>query len=243
MTSDKSISSRAKIDPVLVEIVRNGVIAVTEEMKTNLMRTAYNLIVYEALDFTVGLYTPEGETISIGMGLPMFIHGMAETVQAKLRKFGRDGIAPGDILVTNDGYITGSHLNHMTFTLPIFHDATLVGFACCMAHWPDIGGNLDGVTTDIYQEGLQIPILKYQRAGTVNQDVLDIILMNVRLPKRALGDLRAQITALKTRSERRFLELINRYGRDAVLSSVAAIMDESEIVARDADAFDPRWCL
>jgi N-methylhydantoinase B len=232
MTSDKTTSSVAKIDPVLVEIVRNGVIAVTEEMKTNLMRTAYNLIVYEALDFTVGLYTAEGETISIGMGLPMFIHGMAETVQAKLRKFGRDGIEPGDILVTNDGYITGSHLNHMTFTLPIFHQSTLVGFACCMAHWPDIGGNLDGVTTDIYQEGLQLPILKYQRAGTINQDVLDIILMNVRLPSRALGDLRAQITALKT-GERRFLELINRYGREAVLGSIAAIMGESEIVARE----------
>ena len=105
-----------KIDPVIVEIVRNGVIAVTEEMKTNLMRTAYNLIVYEALDFTVGLYTAEGETISIGMGLPMFIHGMAETVKAKLRKYGREGLVPGDILVTNDGYITGSHLYHMTFT-------------------------------------------------------------------------------------------------------------------------------
>ena len=141
MTSGKRPSSPAKIDPVLVEIVRNGVIAVTEEMKTNLMRTAYNLIVYEALDFTVGLYTPEGETISIGMGLPMFIHGMAETVQAKLRKFGREGMEQGDILVTNDGYITGSHLNHMTFTLPIFHEGILVGFACTVSAmpWMNIG--------------------------------------------------------------------------------------------------------
>src|SRR6516164_2505780 len=69
-----------KIDPVVTEIVRNGVIAVTEEMKTNLMRTAYNIIIYEALDFTTGLFTPRGETISIGIGLPMFIRGMAETV-------------------------------------------------------------------------------------------------------------------------------------------------------------------
>ena len=81
-------SSRRKLDPVVTEIVRNGVIAVTEEMKTNLMRTAYNMIIYEALDFTVGLFTPEGETVSIGIGLPMFIRGMAETVKAKIRHFG-----------------------------------------------------------------------------------------------------------------------------------------------------------
>src|SRR4051812_45935533 len=82
-------------DPVVTEIVRNGVIAVTEEMKTNLMRTAYNTIIYEALDFTTGLFTPEGECISIGIGLPMFIRGMAETVKAKLRHFGPRGIKPG----------------------------------------------------------------------------------------------------------------------------------------------------
>src|SRR2546428_13353705 len=87
-------------DPVVTEIVRNGVIAVTEEMKTNLMRTAYNIIIYEALDFTTGLFTPQGETISIGIGLPMFIRGMAETVKAKLRHFGARNIRPGDIYVT-----------------------------------------------------------------------------------------------------------------------------------------------
>src|SRR2546429_8060663 len=112
---------RVGADAVLTEIVRNGVIAATEEMKTNLMRTAYNMIIYEALDFTVGLYTPEGETVSIGLGLPMFIRGMAETVKAKLRHFGAKGVQPGDILVTNDAYTTGSHLNHFTFSAPIFH--------------------------------------------------------------------------------------------------------------------------
>src|SRR2546429_623092 len=160
---------RVQADAVLTEIVRNGVIAVTEEMKTNLMRTAYNMIVYEALDFTVGLYTAEGETVSIGLGLPSFIRGMAETVKAKLRHFGKDGLQPGDILVTNDAYTTGSHLYHFTFSLPIFHQEKLSGFACCMAHWTDVGGVLGGVTTDIYSEGLQIPIVKYASAGVVNQ--------------------------------------------------------------------------
>src|SRR5207244_10284032 len=92
---------RVQADAVLTEIVRNGVLAVTEEMKTNLMRTAYNMIIYEALDFTVGLFTAEGETVSIGMGLPSFIRGMANTVRAELEHFGEHGLEPGDILVTN----------------------------------------------------------------------------------------------------------------------------------------------
>src|SRR3990172_12223017 len=98
-------AAQRKIDPVITEIVRNGVIAVTEEMKTNLMRTAYNIIIYEALDFTTGLFTRDGETVSIGIGLPMFIRGMAETVKAKIRHFGLHSMRPGDIYVTNDGYI------------------------------------------------------------------------------------------------------------------------------------------
>src|SRR5213083_2988996 len=222
---------RVKADAVLTEIVRNGVIAVTEEMKTNLMRTAYNMIVYEALDFTVGLYTAEGETVSIGLGLPSFIRGMAETVKAKLVHFGKDGLEPGDILVTNDAYTTGSHLYHFTFSLPIFHQGKLSGFACCMAHWTDVGGVLGGVTTDIYSEGLQIPIVKYAKAGVVNRHLVDIIRMNVRIPERAMGDLRAQITAVKT-GERRFLELLDRYGREEVLAAIANIMDQSELAAR-----------
>src|SRR6267378_97294 len=224
-------TKRGPLDPVIAEIVRNGVMAVTEEMKTNLMRTAYNMIIYEALDFTVGLFTPDGETVSIGIGLPMFIRGMAETVKAKIRHFGSDGIKPGDIYVTNDAYLTGSHLNHVTLTLPIFHRGTLVGFSCCMAHWLDIGGSLGGMTTDIFAEGLQIPIMKYLDRGVVNQVLVDIIRQNVRLPSRAMGDLRAQVTAVKT-GERRFLELVERYGRESVLDGIAAIMDHSDKSAR-----------
>ena len=218
-------------DPVTTEIIRNGVLSVTEEMKNNLMRTAYNTIIYEALDFTVGIFTPEGETVSIGIGLPMFIRGMAETVKAKLTHFGRDGVNPGDIYVTNDAYITGSHLNHVTFSLPIFEDSELVGFSCCMAHWIDIGGTLGGMTTDIYSEGLQIPILKYQSKGIVNTDLENIIRMNVRIPSRAMGDLRAQLTAVHT-GERRYLELIRRYGKETVKDSISAIMDHAEEASR-----------
>jgi N-methylhydantoinase B len=230
-TASAKPARRQMADAVLTEIVRNGVLAVTEEMKTHLMRTAYNMIIYEALDFTVGLFTPRGETVSIGLGLPSFIRGMANTVKAMIERFGPDGIEAGDILVTNDAYTTGSHLHHFTFAVPVFHEGVLAGWTVCMAHWPDVGGQLGGVTTDIFAEGLQIPVLKYQRAGVVNQDLVDIIRMNVRLPERAMGDLRAQITAVKS-GERRYLELLDRYGRVPVLAAIERIMDQSERSAR-----------
>jgi N-methylhydantoinase B len=225
----RRISERS--DPVITEIVRNGLIAATEEMKTNLMRTAYNMIIYEALDFTVGLFDAQGNTVSIGLGLPMFIRGMSDTVKAKLDHFGVGNLDPGDILLTNDAYITGSHLNHMTFTVPVFHAGEVVAFSCCMAHWPDVGGTLDGATTDIFSEGLQMPIVKIYRKGVPSDEIISIIKTNVRLPERAMGDFRAQIAAVRT-GERRFLEMIQRYGRDGVVGGIDAIMDHSEAATR-----------
>ena len=232
VASRRGAAKSADIDPVTTEIVRNSLIAATEEMKTNLMRTAYNMIIYEALDFTVGLFDADGNTISIGLGLPMFIRGMSDTVKAKLDHFGAENIEPGDILLTNDAYITGSHLNHMTFTVPVFHAGALVGFSCCMAHWPDVGGTLEGSTTDIYSEGLQMPIVKIYRRGEPNEELISIIKMNVRLPERAMGDFRAQIAAVKT-GEKRFLEMIEKYGRDDVLGAIDLIMDQSEEITRE----------
>ena len=166
-----AVARSTRVDPVITEIVRNGLVAVTEEMKTNLMRTAYNMIIYEALDFTVGLFDAKGNTVSIGLGLPMFIRGMSDTVKAKIAHYGIENLEPGDILLTNDAYTTGSHLNHMTFTVPIFHDGDLVAFSCCMAHWPDVGGTLMEGTTDIFSEGLQMPIVKIYRKGVPNEEL------------------------------------------------------------------------
>ena len=227
------IEKRRTDDPVATEIIRNGFIAATEEMKSNLMRTAYNMIIYEALDFTVGLFDRHGNTVSIGLGLPMFIRGMSDTIKAKVRHFGIENIEPGDVLLTNDAYTTGSHLNHMTFSTPIFDGDELVGFSACMAHWQDIGGTLDGMTTDIYSEGLQMPIVKAWRRGVPNEDILSVIRMNVRLPERAMGDLKAQVAAVRT-GERRFLELVRKYGRTAVEDAIGAIFDHAEAVSRES---------
>ena len=105
-----SVNAR-KIDPVLTEIVRNGVVAITEEMKTNLMRSAYSMIIYEAQDFTVGLFDARGDTVSIGIGLSMFTRGMSDVVKAMIAHFGTEGMHSGDVLGTNDAYLTGSHLH------------------------------------------------------------------------------------------------------------------------------------
>ena len=227
-----------KIDPVLTEIVRNGVVAITEEMKTNLMRSAYSMIIYEAQDFTVGLFDARGDTVSIGIGLPMFTRGMSDVVKAMIAHFGTEGMHSGDVLGTNDAYLTGSHLNHVTLAVPIFDGRRLAGFTACMAHWQDIGGALNTVTRDIYSEGLQLPMVKVHRRGKVNQDIVDIIRMNVRLPERGIGDLKAQIAAVQT-GGRRFGELMGRYGSGKVLGAIAAIMDHSESAARRSVAAIP----
>jgi N-methylhydantoinase B len=231
MHASRKGETAAAVDPVTVELVRHGLMAAAEEMKNVLMRTAYNMIIYEALDFTVGLFDRRGDAISIGLGLPMFIRGMSDTVKAKLAHFGEAGIEEGDILVTNDAYVTGAHLNHPTFSLPIFHEGRLLAFATCMAHWVDIGGVLNGMTTDIYSEGLQIPILKYYKRGELNADLHEIIRMNVRVPDRAMGDLHAQMACIRA-GERHFQALIRRFGADAVLAAIETLMDHSEAAAR-----------
>ena len=229
---------RPVTDAVLTEIIRNGVIAITEEMKSNLMRTAYSMIIYEAEDFTVGLFDAGGNTVSIGMGLPMFVRGMSETVKAMIAKFGIGGMNAGDVLITNDAYLTGSHLNHITLAVPVFDGKRVIAFTACMAHWADIGAALNIVSRDIYSEGLQVPILKLFSAGRRNEDLVEMLLMNVRIPDRALGDLNAQIGAVRA-GEKRFSELANRYGVSEALAAIVDIMAASDERARKQVATMP----
>ncbi|HXV84168.1 MAG TPA: hydantoinase B/oxoprolinase family protein [Candidatus Binatia bacterium] len=221
------------VDAFTAEVIRSAVVAITSEMKTNLMRTAYHTIIYEAEDFTVGLFDADGNTISIGLGLPMFIRGLSDSIKAKIEFWGKDNIEPGDVLLTNDSYTMGSHLNHLIFTLPIFHDGELIAFSCSMAHWQDIGGQLGGVTRDIFSEGLQIPFVKIFRAGKENPEITSIIRANVRVPERAMGDMRAQLASIHT-GERRLLQLLKRYGNRAFKESIRLIYEQSEKLARAA---------
>jgi N-methylhydantoinase B len=220
------------------EIIRGSLVAITDEMKTNLMRTAYNPIIYEALDYTVGLFDARGDTVSIGLGLPMFIKGLSETVKAKIAHWGLDGMRPGDVLLTNDAYVTGSHLNHIVLTVPVFHGGRVVAFASSMAHWIDVGGVLGGRTTDIYSEGLQIPFVKVVKDGVEDTEILSFIELNVRRPELAFGDYRAQIAAIRT-GQRRLSALLDRYGAQTVLASIERMYAHSESLARAAVAAVP----
>ena len=228
-----SIDTGTTVDAFTTEVVRSTAVAITRKMKTNLMRTAYSSVIYEAEDFTVGLFDADGNTISIGLGLPMFIRGLSDAIKAKIAHWGKENIAPGDILLTNDGYVMGSHLNHMIFTLPIFHDGEIVAFSASMAHWPDVGGVLGGITRDIYAEGLQLPFVKIFKAGRQDPELTAIICANCRLPDRAMGDFRAQIAAIRT-GERRVSRLLERYGAQAFTESIRLIFDQSERLARAA---------
>jgi len=220
-----------KADPIAAELIRNSLVAATEEMKSVLMRTSYNMIIYEALDFTVGLFDRQGQTLSIGLGLPMFIRGMSDVVKAKLAHWGEENIHPGDILLTNDAYTTGAHLNHLTFSIPVFHKGCIVAFSTCMAHWQDIGGILNGVTTDIYAEGLQIPLVKYHQRGVLNEEMRELILMNVRRRDRAAGDLEAQLSACRV-GVKHIEEMLSRHGEATWQAALNAIMDHTEAEAR-----------
>ncbi len=220
-------------DAFTAEVIRNSVVSITNEMKTNLMRTAYNMIIYEAEDFTVGLFDADGKTISIGLGLPMFIRGLSDAVKAKITYWGKENIEPGDILLTNDPQVMGSHLNHMIFTLPVFHDGELIAFSSSMGHWQDVGGVLGAVTRDIFSEGLQMPFVKIFKRGEQDMEITSIIRNNCRLPSLAMGDFRAQIASIRT-GERRLVELIRRYGAGPFKESVKSIFDQSERLARAA---------
>ena len=223
----------ADVDAFTAEVIRSSVVAITDEMKTNLMRTAYNMIIYEAEDFTVGLFDADGNTISIGLGLPMFIRGLSDAIKAKLAHWRKENIHPGDILLTNDPQVMGSHLNHMIFSLPIFHDGALIAFSSSMGHWQDVGGVLGAVTRDIFSEGLQMPFVKIFKAGKQDMELTEIIRSNCRLPHFAMGDFRAQIAAIRT-GERRVTRLIERYGAETFKQSIELIFDQSEKLARAA---------
>jgi N-methylhydantoinase B len=220
------------VDPFVVEIIRNAVVAVTDEMKTTLMRTAYSHIIYEIEDFTVGLYDAQGNTISFGLGLPMWMSGLSSAIKMKISHWG-DNIHEGDVLLTNAAEVHGSHINHMIFTVPVFNEGELVAFASSMAHWPDVGGVLTGTTTDIFSEGFQLPFVKAYKRGIRDEEIFAIIRINTRFPDVSMGDCRAQLATIWT-GQRRLSEILRKHGNATFRAAIAQINDHSEQLARAA---------
>ena len=224
---------QTRADAFTTEVIRGAVVSITDEMKDTLMRTAYSRIIYEMEDFTVGLYDADGNTISFGLGLPMWMSGLGSTIKMKIDHWGKERMYPGDVLLTSEGVVHGSHVNHMIFSIPVFHDGELVGFSSSMAHWPDVGGMLGGPTRDIFSEGFQMPFVKAYKRGEMDEEIFSIIRTNCRYPEIAMGDCRAQLATIRT-GERRLLALLDKYGNDVFRAAIQHIYDQSERLARQA---------
>ena len=224
--------SKAEVDPITVEVVRNAIVAYSDEMADVLSKSAYNMMIYEVRDYCCGLIDTAGRMISQNRGgLPIFLADLGVAVEDGIKRYGLDGFSEGDVLVMNQGEVCGQHLNNVVVYAPCFQDGELIGFAANRAHWVDIGGGRQGfgstATSDIYSEGLQMRSLKVYEAGKVNETLLQIIRDNIRYPDAALGDLRAQIASCQI-GARRFAELVARYSRPVVDACVELIWDQAD---------------
>ena len=224
-----------RVDPITVEVVRNALVATADEMKINLARTAYSTIIYEVLDFSVGVFDADANIIAQASGLPIFLGNLSAAIEDGLKVIGRNGFKPGDVIMTNDPYTTGTHLCDMTIYSPIFFNREIVGFAATRAHWIDVGGKGPGGwftdSTEIYQEGIRFRSVKLYKEGEPNEDVLRIIHHNIRFPESSLGDMRAQVAACRT-GERRFVSIIQKYGKETVFNCIQEIFDHDERLTR-----------
>ena len=229
--------SRA-VNPITVEVVRNGLAHIANEMATVLRKTSYNMMIYEVRDYCVGIVDPEGNILSQNFGaLPIFFADLGPAIVDGVRMHGKNGFHPGDVLIMNHPYVCGQHLNNVVVYTPFFHQGELVAFLAVRAHWIDIGGTRVGFgysgTREVYEEGLQFRSLKLYRGEQPNQDLFQLISDNVRFADSCLGDLRAQIAACRV-GDRGLAQLVSRYGLDVFSQCVRAIWDQSEALAREA---------
>ena len=220
-----------------LEIVKNALTALGDEMFYALQRTSKSPIIYETLDYAVGATDAKGNLITQGNGVTGFLGTLDTAVQGVLDKFGRVGeLFPGDIFITNDPYGGGgTHLSDVSLIMPVFYEGELVAFVANKAHWTEVGGKDPGSwttdATEVFQEGLQFPNVKLFDRGKPNQALLDLIAANVRLPDMTLGDLWAGVAALRV-GERRFLDLCRKYGKETVLTAVDRLLDYGEEMTR-----------
>ena len=226
------------LDPITLEVVRNGLIATVREMTDNLVRTAYSPIAAEIKDFSVGLLDTAGNSImQAPYAAPAFIADLDATIRAGVALIGLAGFEPGDVVLCNDAQTNGQHLNNMAAYTPIFQAGELVAFSAVRSHWIDVGGKISGSMSvdarDIFAEGFQLPTVKVYCAGKPDAQIHRFIEKNSRFPELVLGDMRAQISACRL-GERRYRELIARYGAATVRACIERIWDENELLARQA---------
>ncbi len=218
------------IDPITLEVLTQGLISIVREMRATVCRTASSVAIYDAKDFSCGLFAPDSQVVAQSEDIGSHVVPLPWSVRSAMEKFGND-LAPGDVILSNDPYTGGTHLNDVTVIYPVFQDGRLVFFPAVRAHWADVGGmvpgSMSGKATEIYQEGVRIPPVKIQEAGRFNQAALDILLSNMRVPEERLGDLEASLASCRV-AEKRIHEICARYGVDTLLEAVRLDLDRSE---------------
>ncbi|UCB44550.1 MAG: hydantoinase B/oxoprolinase family protein, partial [Spirochaetota bacterium] len=225
-------------DPFTVEIIRDQLIAAAEESFITLGRSSQSPIIYEVLDYACAITDSEGNLIAQANGVPGFLGTLTFAVKSALEKHPADSLKAGDTIITNDPYAGGgNHLSDVALIAPIFWKDELVAFSVNKAHWSEVGGMAPGSwTTDsreIYQEGLQFPLIYIGRNYQLDQALIDLIANNVRTPEKTMGDLYAGVASLRS-AERRVTDIVLRYGLDVFKKSIRAILDHGEKMARMA---------
>ena len=239
----------SEIDPITLAVLAGRMEQIADEMDATLFQAAFNPIITEAHDASHGLYhAVSGDTLVQGKsGLPIFVGVMSFAVKAVIDKAAEAGdLTDGDIYIFNDAHMGGTHLSDMRLVRPYFRDGALFCYLASVGHWHDVGGAVPGnynpSATEAFQEAFVLPPVKLARAGEINQDIIDILMRNTRLPQSAMGDLNGQLGALDL-GVKRLDELLDEYGADTVRAALDALGDRAEALMRSEleGLPDGRW--
>lgn len=219
-------------DPVTLQVIKDALTAIGQEMFQVMIRTSMSPIIYETTDFAVGLTDAKGELIAQGNGVSGFLATLDTAVQSALIHHPAHTLKAGDVILTNSPYEGGgTHLSDVIVLVPILFQGELVGFSANKSHWTEVGGKDAGsvstTSREIYQEGLHLKFVKVYDEGRLNQALVEVIKANVRLPEQTLGDLHAGVAAART-GEKRVLQLFERYGADTVNFAMADLLNYGE---------------
>jgi N-methylhydantoinase B len=223
------------IDPITQELIKNALSSLVDEMAYTVVQTAHSEIVKDVMDFSTACCNSDGLLLAQGNTIAMHLGAVPEAMAAINGAYAADVIRPGDVFVLNDPYEGGMHLPDIFMIKPVFYESCLVGWTVAIAHQTDMGGRVPGSnasdSTEIYQEGLRIPPLKYYDGGTLNRTLRRLVEKNVRVPGRVLGDWDAQLAACHI-GEAAMVELIERYGVDELEEYFDTLLDYSERMVR-----------
>ncbi|MFQ6080622.1 MAG: hydantoinase B/oxoprolinase family protein [Candidatus Bathyarchaeia archaeon] len=217
-------------DVFSIEIIKNALDSIANEMFWLAIRTSKSPIFYETFDFSTAITDEKGDTVAISIGLPLWIGVMKFIATRMIEEVRKEGeVSPGDIIISNDPYLTGTHLNDIGLAMPIFHKGEIIAIGTAKGHVNDVGGMNPGSwgpgSNEIYQEGIFIPPVKYYKEGKPNKDVIRMILSNSRIPDYLYGDLEALAASLRL-ADRRIKELVKKYSVDLVKSAMNRMLED-----------------